>query len=233
MVEFPLHPGLTRALLKAASLGCQDLLLPVAAMLSVENIFIRPGQPDKQKEAAKKHRALAAKTGNMNDFATLLSVFNSCKSSDRPSSWCKENWIHWRALKGEIFLLKLLTGIKVNSSDSACAQDTSPMLPEEAAEDVTKKLEKRNNEAAVQRTLCLLDVTSHCVRLLGCCSDTQTEGFHARRATNRIKPVERGGSIFFSEVLNSIQPSSAYSVPTYVDFILLFMLACVKECRSF
>lgn len=44
MVEFPLHPGLTRALLKAASLGCQELLLPVAAMLSVENIFIRPGQ---------------------------------------------------------------------------------------------------------------------------------------------------------------------------------------------
>lgn len=44
MVEFPLQPGLTRALLKAAEHGCQDLLLPVAAMLSVENIFIRPGQ---------------------------------------------------------------------------------------------------------------------------------------------------------------------------------------------
>lgn len=99
MVEFPLHPGLTRALLKAASLGCQDLLLPVAAMLSVENIFIRPGHPDKQKEADTKHRALAAKTGSMNDFATLLNVFQSCKSSDRPSAWCKENWIHWRALK--------------------------------------------------------------------------------------------------------------------------------------
>ncbi|MEQ2203930.1 hypothetical protein XENOCAPTIV_005433 [Xenoophorus captivus] len=68
-----------------------------------------------------------------------------------------------------------------------------------------------NKDSKVRRTLCLLDVTSHCVRLLGCCSDTQTEGFHARRATNRIKPVERGGSIFFSEVLNSIQPSSAYS----------------------
>uniref|UniRef100_A0A7N9AWU4 RNA helicase n=1 Tax=Mastacembelus armatus TaxID=205130 RepID=A0A7N9AWU4_9TELE len=99
MVEFPLHPGLTRAILKAASLGCQDLLLPVAAMLSVENIFIRPGHPEKQKEADTKHRALAAKSGSMNDFATLLSVFHSCKSSDRPSTWCKENWIHWRALK--------------------------------------------------------------------------------------------------------------------------------------
>uniref|UniRef100_A0A7N6A0W3 RNA helicase n=1 Tax=Anabas testudineus TaxID=64144 RepID=A0A7N6A0W3_ANATE len=99
MVEFPLHPGLTRAVLKAASLSCQDMLLPVAAMLSVENIFIRPGHPDKQKEADKIHRALAAKSGGMNDFATLLTVFQLCKSSDRPSEWCRQNWIHWRALK--------------------------------------------------------------------------------------------------------------------------------------
>nr|XP_061828730.1 probable ATP-dependent RNA helicase DHX40 [Nerophis lumbriciformis] len=99
MVEFPLHPGLTRALLKAASLGCQDLLLPVAAMLSVENIFIRPGHPEKQKETDQCHRALAAESGGMNDFATLLCVFQRCQSSERPSVWCKDNWIHWRALK--------------------------------------------------------------------------------------------------------------------------------------
>ncbi|XP_068601474.1 probable ATP-dependent RNA helicase DHX40 [Brachionichthys hirsutus] len=99
MVEFPLQPGLTRALLKAASLGCRDLVLPVAAMLSVENIFIRPGKPEQQKEADKRHSALASKTGSKNDFATLLSVFQTCKSSDRPSAWCRDNWIHWRALK--------------------------------------------------------------------------------------------------------------------------------------
>lgn len=99
MVEFPLHPGLTRALLKAASFGCPDLMLPVAAMLSVENIFIRPGHPEKQKEADQKHRALASMSGGMNDFATLLSIFQLCKSSEKPSAWCKGNWIHWRALK--------------------------------------------------------------------------------------------------------------------------------------
>ncbi|KAM3875439.1 putative ATP-dependent RNA helicase DHX40 [Diretmus argenteus] len=99
MVEFPLHPGLTRALLKAASFGCQDLLLPVAAMLSVENIFIRPGHPEKLKEADMKHRQLAARAGGINDFATLLSVFQRCKASDSPPVWCKDNWIHWRALK--------------------------------------------------------------------------------------------------------------------------------------
>ncbi|XP_061538468.1 probable ATP-dependent RNA helicase DHX40 isoform X1 [Phycodurus eques] len=99
MVEFPLHPGLTRALLKSASHGCQDLLLPVAAMLSVENIFIRPGDPEKQKEADQSHRALVANSGGINDFSTLLSVFQQCKASERPSVWCKDNWIHWRALK--------------------------------------------------------------------------------------------------------------------------------------
>lgn len=99
MVEFPLHPGLTRAVLKAASYGCPDLMLPVAAMLSVENIFIRPGHPEKQKEAIQKHKALASKGGGMNDFATLLTIFQLGKSSEKPSAWCKENWIHWRALK--------------------------------------------------------------------------------------------------------------------------------------
>ncbi|KAL0973175.1 hypothetical protein UPYG_G00199930 [Umbra pygmaea] len=99
MVEFPLPPGLTRALLQAASLGCEDLLLPVAAMLSVENIFIRPGHPEKQKEADKKHRLLAEQAGGCNDFTILLSVFEKCKASDHPSAWCKNHFIHWRALK--------------------------------------------------------------------------------------------------------------------------------------
>lgn len=41
--KFPLPPHLTCAVIKAASLDCENLLL-VAAMLSVENVFIRPGK---------------------------------------------------------------------------------------------------------------------------------------------------------------------------------------------
>ncbi|KAJ8280174.1 hypothetical protein GJAV_G00051430 [Gymnothorax javanicus] len=99
MVEFPLPPGLTRALLKAASLGCEDLLLPVAAMLSVENIFIRPGQQEKQQAAEIAHTKLIAESGSCNDFAVLLSVFQKCRASESPSAWCKDHWIHWRAVK--------------------------------------------------------------------------------------------------------------------------------------
>lgn len=44
LVQFPLPPNLTCAVIKAASLDCEDMLLPIAAMLSVENVFIRPGR---------------------------------------------------------------------------------------------------------------------------------------------------------------------------------------------
>lgn len=43
MVEYPLPPGLSRAVIYSGVLGCHHLLLPVAAMLSSESIFIRPG----------------------------------------------------------------------------------------------------------------------------------------------------------------------------------------------
>lgn len=44
LVQFPLPPNLACAVIKAASHDCEDLLLPIAAMLSVENVFIRPGK---------------------------------------------------------------------------------------------------------------------------------------------------------------------------------------------
>ncbi|XP_034166768.2 probable ATP-dependent RNA helicase DHX40 [Pangasianodon hypophthalmus] len=99
MVEFPLPPGLTRALIKSAALGCEEVMLPVAAMLSVENIFIRPGLPEKQKEAEIMHRELAACAGSSNDFLMLLCIFEKCKASENPSAWSKDHWLHWRALK--------------------------------------------------------------------------------------------------------------------------------------
>ena len=46
----------------------------------VTDPMLSSGHPEKQKEADKKHRGLANKSGSMNDFATLLSVFQSCKS---------------------------------------------------------------------------------------------------------------------------------------------------------
>lgn len=44
------------------------------------DVLLPSGHPEKQKEADEKHKALATKSGSMNDFATLLAVFQLCKS---------------------------------------------------------------------------------------------------------------------------------------------------------
>uniref|UniRef100_A0A8C3CNH7 RNA helicase n=1 Tax=Cairina moschata TaxID=8855 RepID=A0A8C3CNH7_CAIMO len=111
LVQFPLPPNLTCAVIKAASLDCEDMLLPIAAMLSVENVFIRPGDPQKQKEAELQHQELSSQVGGCNDFATLLNIFEQCKTSKSPSAWCQKYWIHWRAVKSAFSVEKQLREI--------------------------------------------------------------------------------------------------------------------------
>ncbi|XP_029468490.1 probable ATP-dependent RNA helicase DHX40 [Rhinatrema bivittatum] len=111
IVEFPLPPNLACAAIKAASLDCEDLLLPVASMLSVENVFVRPGEPQKQKEAEDKHQELSLQAGGCNDFATLLYVLEQCKASKSPAAWCQKNSVHWRALKSAFRVEKQLQDI--------------------------------------------------------------------------------------------------------------------------
>lgn len=51
MGRFPLSPSLSRVLLGAKSMRCAALLLPVVAMLCVEQIFVRPSGKDKAARA--------------------------------------------------------------------------------------------------------------------------------------------------------------------------------------
>ncbi|XP_030041708.1 putative ATP-dependent RNA helicase DHX40 [Microcaecilia unicolor] len=111
IVEFPLPCNLACAAIKAASLDCEDLLLPVAAMLSVENVFIRPGGSQKEKEAEERHQELSLQAGGCNDFATLWFIFQQCKGSNSPAAWCKKNSVHWRALKSAFSVEKQLQEI--------------------------------------------------------------------------------------------------------------------------
>ncbi|XP_067044584.1 probable ATP-dependent RNA helicase DHX40 isoform X2 [Acropora muricata] len=99
MTDFPLSPGLSRTVILSASLGCEDLLLPVAAMLSVENVFVSPGGKKNLSLATQIRKELAEEAGGTNDFATLLYIYKQCHSSSSPPRWCREHFIHWRALK--------------------------------------------------------------------------------------------------------------------------------------
>ena len=80
MTDFPLSPGLSRTVILSASLGCEDLVLPVAAMLSVENVFVSPGGKKNLSLATQIRKELAEDAGGTNDFATLLYIYKQCHS---------------------------------------------------------------------------------------------------------------------------------------------------------
>ncbi|XP_073521699.1 probable ATP-dependent RNA helicase DHX40 isoform X3 [Phyllobates terribilis] len=111
IIEFPLSPNLACALIKATSLGCEDVLLPVAAMLSVEHVFIQSAVTQKQKEVEESHKTISEMAGGNNDFATLFLIFEHCKSSDNPVSWCHKHAVHWRAVKSAFSVEKQLRDI--------------------------------------------------------------------------------------------------------------------------
>jgi HrpA-like RNA helicase len=78
MVLFPLSPCLSRILLASLEFNCVESILIIAAMLSVEDVFLRQGDRKKFSKASKVWAELAASAGGNNDFFTLLCVFEEC-----------------------------------------------------------------------------------------------------------------------------------------------------------
>ncbi|KAI9014057.1 P-loop containing nucleoside triphosphate hydrolase protein [Hyaloraphidium curvatum] len=97
MAEFPVSPHLARAIIAAArEFRCADELLTIAAMLSVEEIYISPRGEKKKEKAAAKRRGFAHGTG---DHMTLLRIYRTWEGNDFSKDWCFDNFIHYRAMR--------------------------------------------------------------------------------------------------------------------------------------
>ena len=100
LVVFPLQPSLGRVLIRSRQLDCHDAIIPIVAMLSVENVFVRPSTKRESEAAIAAHREVAQEGGNTSDFSTLLAIYKlatTAKCSLR--KWCRDNFVHWRAIK--------------------------------------------------------------------------------------------------------------------------------------
>lgn len=98
LVQFPLLPSLARAVLRSKQLACQEVVLPIIAMLSVESVFIRPGSTKEAEKALQMHNHLAQVAGGSSDFTTLLTIYQLASESENMRKWCREHYIHWRAI---------------------------------------------------------------------------------------------------------------------------------------
>lgn len=99
LVEFPLQPSLARALIRSKQLHCEEAILPIVAMLSVENVYVRPSTKEEAERALEVHKELAAAGGGTSDFSTLLAIYEMASKSGQLKRWCREHCIHWRAIK--------------------------------------------------------------------------------------------------------------------------------------
>eukprot|EP00808_Paulinella_micropora_P011979 g12987.t1 len=94
LAEFPVDPRLGRMLLAAGELHCTEEILSIAAMLSVQSVFVHPRNYAAMAEKHKKKFAVFE-----GDHLTLLNVYNSFLASGRDANWCKQRYVNFKALK--------------------------------------------------------------------------------------------------------------------------------------
>ncbi|KAI7820234.1 putative ATP dependent RNA helicase [Gamsiella multidivaricata] len=92
LAEFPLDPLLGKILLDSGNFNCSQEILTIAAMVSVQNVFVNPTSPG----AEEQHRKFGALEG---DHVTLLNVYNAFVSRGRKSAkWCANHLINFKAM---------------------------------------------------------------------------------------------------------------------------------------
>ncbi|KAJ3033033.1 ATPdependent RNA helicase [Rhizophlyctis rosea] len=94
LAEFPVDPLLATMLLNSFKFKCSQEALTVAAMLSVQNVFMSPqGQ---RLEAEEEKRKFAVEEG---DHITYLNVYNAYIASRQNSKWCRTHFLNHKALQ--------------------------------------------------------------------------------------------------------------------------------------
>ncbi|KAF9103931.1 hypothetical protein BGX27_010310 [Mortierella sp. AM989] len=92
LAEFPLDPLLGKILLDSGNFGCSQEILTIAAMVSVQNIFVNPTSPASEEQ----HRKFGAMEG---DHITLLNVYNAFVGRGKSSArWCASHLINFKAM---------------------------------------------------------------------------------------------------------------------------------------
>ncbi|KAF9352473.1 hypothetical protein BGX26_009724 [Mortierella sp. AD094] len=92
LAEFPLDPLLGKILLDSEKFGCSQEMLTIAAMVSVQNIFINPTSLASEEQ----HSKFGALEG---DHITLLNVYNAFIGRGKSSArWCANHLINFKAM---------------------------------------------------------------------------------------------------------------------------------------
>ncbi|KAG0223909.1 hypothetical protein BGW42_005486 [Actinomortierella wolfii] len=92
LAESPLDPMLSKVLLESERFGCSHEILTIAAMVSVQNVFINPTSQASEEE----HRKFGAQEG---DHLTLLNVYNAfVREGKKSGKWCHNHHLNFKTM---------------------------------------------------------------------------------------------------------------------------------------
>ena len=94
IAEFPLDPQMSKLLVAAPKYQCSNEALSIVAMLSVQQVHLRPKEQEKQADEAKDR--FAHEDG---DHLAMLNVFHAYKQNNEAADWCYRNFLNARTLK--------------------------------------------------------------------------------------------------------------------------------------
>ncbi|GAA0186427.1 RNA helicase [Lithospermum erythrorhizon] len=87
-------PMISKVILASDQFGCSEEILTIAAVLSVQSIWISVRGAQKELDEAKLRFATAE-----GDHVTFLNIFKGFMESNRSSKWCHKNYVNYHAMK--------------------------------------------------------------------------------------------------------------------------------------
>ncbi|KAK4341510.1 hypothetical protein RND71_040011 [Anisodus tanguticus] len=94
VAEIPLDPLISKMILASCELGCSEEIITIAAVLSIQSIWIPVRGVQKQLDEAKLRFAAAE-----GDHVTFLNVYKGFIKSNKSSKWCHKNFINYHAMR--------------------------------------------------------------------------------------------------------------------------------------
>ncbi|WZZ24834.1 hypothetical protein YC2023_008235 [Brassica napus] len=94
VAELPLDPMISKMILASNELCCSDEIITIAAVLSIQSVWVIARGVQKEQDEAKLRFAAAE-----GDHVTFLNVYKGFLESKKSSQWCYKNFLNYQSMK--------------------------------------------------------------------------------------------------------------------------------------
>ncbi|XP_050224765.1 probable pre-mRNA-splicing factor ATP-dependent RNA helicase DEAH9 isoform X3 [Mercurialis annua] len=120
VAEIPLDPLISKMILSSHQLGCSEEIITIAAVLSLQSIWVSTRL---QKELDEAKLRFAAAEG---DHVTFLNVYQGFLQSGKSSQWCHKNFVNYQAMRKVLEVREQLrrVALRIGIVLKSCERDT-------------------------------------------------------------------------------------------------------------